>query len=147
MKISISPVVSGPAWGTEIVLVPGAEFSPENIEVDGTNVVELIHPLRSYFSRMFDRGNRQHTLSFAFTSQNASFILSEQDLIRYTRTVPNFGLVRFYYETALTTAGDFMIASVRDFKLHQVGVTSLRSFSLFGGEITTTVPVAPAVFP
>jgi hypothetical protein len=147
MKITIAPVVAGPAWGTDIVLVPGAEFSPENIIINGTNVVDLIHPLRSPTVRIFDRGNRTNSLSFTVTSQNASFLLSEQQLILYTVSLPSFGLVKFYGETALTTPFAYFPAGLKDFKISQIGVASIRTFALDGGVIYTTVPVAPATFP
>jgi len=147
MKITIAPVIAGPAWGTDIVLVPGAEFSPENIIVNGTNVVELIHPLRSPTVRIFDRGNRTNSLSFTFTSQNASFLISEQQLILYTIALPSFGLVKFYGETALTTPFAYFPAGLKDFRITQIGVCSIRAFALDGGAILTSVPIAPAVFP
>jgi hypothetical protein len=147
MKITIAPVTAGPAWGSDITIVPGEAFSPENIEIDGANITDLIHPLRSYSAVFLDRGNRTHTLSFTFTSENASFLLSETALILYANSLPSFGLVKFYGETALTSVFAYMIAGLRDFKMKQIGVASIRSFTLVGGALSTTTLPAPAVFP
>lgn len=146
MKITIAAIVAGPAWGTEIALTQGLALSPEGFTYNGTNVVEVVQPVHAASQLPIDRGNQASTFSFKFTNDNASTTASEQNLILYFATLPRFGLITFYAEQALSTPFAYMVGGITALNHTQIGLATIRNFTISGGPITTTLPTPPAVF-
>ena len=93
MRITIAPVVAGPAWGAEVNLTAGLDQSPQDIIYTGTNIGERVPILEGTGQVTIDRGNQASSLTFTFTKDNASFNASEQDLILYFASLPRFGKI------------------------------------------------------
>lgn len=143
MKITIAPVIAGPAWGTEVDLTAGLYASPERLIYNGSTVVDMVQVLDSASQTAIDRGNQASSITFTFTNDNTSFNDSEQNLILYFAMIPSFGKITFYAEGALSTPYAYMIASV-NMSHSQIGVATIRNFTLTGTPISTTEPGVPA---
>jgi len=140
MKITFSPAVGRTGWGSPVTLCSGGAESPENIQINGTSVVDMVATLAGSVQPM-DRKNVSTTVSFQITNEKSTFTLSEQDLLLYyTSTINQYGLLTFYVEGDLTTPYAYMIGTITGFTHSEVGVSTIRGFSITGGALTSSAP-------
>jgi hypothetical protein len=147
MIIKVQSLLGSPgsfSWGSSITLCAGSDVQgPEEWALNDDPLTEVVPVLGASFQTIIDRGNRLHDISFKVTNQQADVITAQARSLLLSATLPARGLISFQPDTWQGSIGTiyYAIGSVK-FSLTQIGLSTIETYSIQCGQITTTIPAA-----
>jgi hypothetical protein len=121
-----------------VTLCAGALDSPEDLQREAADSLQVIPGLRATWAQAVNRGNRVHTLRFQLTKTYASVQLAEVALLDHPGDVPTTGNVKITSEGSSPTVRYIRNATVHAFAARQIGLSILWQYTITGGEISAS---------
>ncbi len=122
----------------DFVLCDGVNELPTNLSVDQSRETQVAQGLRWTKKKVFDRQNKQTTVTFEVIREHDNFGAAQDYIISHGLAVPNNGLVEFRCLNG--TSRWLQASSCQTLKSNHTGNTTFHTYSLVGGEISATKP-------
>lgn len=119
-------------------LCAGGAESPEDLQRDAADSVQVVAGLRAQYAAAYNRGNRAHTLRFQITRTYADVKTAETALLDHPAAVPTTGAVKITTEGGTPVVRYIRNATCHALAARQVGVSIQWIYTLTGGEIATS---------
>lgn len=115
---------------------------PGSVICNGTRLMQPADILRAAKAKKFDRKNRSSVYSFVVYREHATLLASEEFCFFHQTDIPSAGLLEMHAEDPGTSVKkmwmeDCVMPSV---EVRQVGITSIATYTIHGGEPTRTEP-------
>lgn len=123
------------------VLAAGGQEGPANFRLSTAWSVQFVELVRSRFSDQFTRENIRHEITFNVTRLHESIQAAMKFILDHAETLPASGVLSF-----LTTGSGASrrwinrATLLRADCIQQVGMTTIWSYQLAGGQILKTDP-------
>lgn len=121
-------------------LCAGGLESPEDLAREAADTIQVAPGLRATVVKVFNRGNRAHTIRFQITRTYADLKAAETAWLDHPGEVPTSGIVKITTEGADPAIRYLLNATVHAFAVRQIGVSLLWVYTITGGQITDTEP-------
>lgn len=118
------------------VLCAGGEESPEDLLREAADTIQVVPRLRAAWAKVFNRGNRVHTLRFSITRSHASIKAAEEYLVTHPDAVPTTGDITITTEGAAPTTKTLKDGTCHAYAARQIGCSTTFTYTITGGEIT-----------
>lgn len=117
-------------------LSPGGYSSPSGFTIQTARNVQTRQFLRGKNAKMADRGNRRTTINFSVTRLFDTIPAAESYILLHETTIPGSGTVVFQ----AVDGKKFYLkdAAVQTTESKQTGRTTMHSYSIMGGVISST---------
>jgi hypothetical protein len=117
----------------------GDDESPQNLSVEERRKSNTADGLRWKQVKLFDRGNRQTTISFKVSRLHDTIAAAESYVLLHGLNVPAQGVAEFVLSDNSSLFLDAAECEVT--ASEHIGVTTNHSYTLIGGQIQTQRPL------
>ena len=119
-------------------LCAGGAESPEDLQREAADSVQVVPGLRAQYAKTYNRGNRTHTLRFQISRTYADVKATETALLDHPADVPTTGAVKITTEGGTPVVRYIRNATCHAMAARQVGVSIQWIYTITGGEIATS---------
>ena len=112
----------------------------EELEINGTRLIEKGQPFRAGWISVFDRGNRENQVTFKISTKMASRTAALQSVLTLNDTLPVVATLTITFpENGSTLVAVMAGAGWSSVKPKFTGLSTMVQFSAVGGQFSITV--------